>query len=80
MQHAEAHSQHFLGLEQVTDVGSGIACAGRAGAALFYGALVKLILGVEEIYFSMVGVKMSVAAVSCGVDTVEEVYAPFHAL
>ena len=78
MEYAETHSQHFFGFEQVTYIGSGVSSAGRAVTAFFYRALVQFELGVKKIDLSMVGIQMSMASVSGRVNTVKEVYAPFH--
>lgn len=78
MEYAETHPQHFFGFEQVAYIGSGVSSAGRAVTAFFYRALVQFELSVKKIDLSMVGIQMSMASVSGRVNTVKEVYAPFH--
>ena len=48
----------------MADVGAGVSAAGRAVTAFFYGAVVQFVFGVEQVDFAVVGVEVSVAAVS----------------
>ena len=74
MQHTKPHSKHFLCLEQMADIGSGISAAGRTITALFNGPLIQFIFGIEKIDFPVIGVEMAVASVSAGVYTVKKVH------
>ena len=79
MKHREPHAQHLFCLQKMPDISPGIPAAGRTFTALFYGTEIPLILLVEQIQLSLMGIDVSVAAVPGGIDTVKEVDAPFHA-
>lgn len=67
VKHAQTHTQHLFRLKKVADICPGITPAGRAAASLFYGAVIQLILGVEQIDLPAIGIQMAVPPVSGGI-------------
>ena len=91
MEYTEAHTEHFLCLQEMTDVGAGIAaasCAVRthhAGAdrtltALLDRTVIHLILKIKEVHLTLVGIDMTMAAVSRRVNAVKEIDTAVNAL
>ena len=71
----QAHTQGLLGLDEVADVGAGVALAGGAVAGQADGAGILHVLLVEEVDLTLPGEEVAVAGVAGGHDAVEEVHA-----
>ena len=64
----------------MADIGSAVAAAGRAPAALLDRAHIFLVLLVEQVDLALIRVYMTVAAVAGRINTVKEVNAALHSL
>ena len=64
----------------MTDIGSAVGTAGRTLAAFFNRAVIQLIFLIKQIQFAVVGIYMSMAAISGWVNTVKKVYSPVYCL
>ena len=73
MHDAQAHGEHFAGLEQMSDISSRMSAASRAGALGIDRAQVALILCVVEIDYAAHGEKMSVAGIAAGHNAIEKI-------
>ena len=62
----------------MADIGPAVAAAGRTLAALLDGPVIQLVLRVEQIDLTQVGVEMSMASVAAGIYAVEEVDTPVN--
>ena len=61
-------------------IASAVRAAGRTLAAFFNRTVIQLIFLVKQIQLAMVGIYMSMAAISGWVDTVKKVYSPVYCL
>ena len=73
MQDAKSHTEHFICLEQVSDVRSAIVLACRASAALLYRSVVCLKSRILEIHLAMLRVHMGVSSISGWIYAIEEI-------
>ena len=70
------HGEHLFRLEQVVQIGTGIAPADRAVTLRVDGAVVAGVLGVFQVDAPLPGKQLRVPRVARGHDAVEEVHAP----
>ena len=80
MQNAETHTQHLVHLQQMTDVGAGIAAAGRAVTGFGNGAGIGLELFVQNGQLALPGKEVAVTCITAGHDAVEEIHPAAHGL
>ena len=78
MQNTKPHTKHFLCFQQMSDICPGISSAGRAAASFLDGAAIQFILRIKQIDLTLIGIQMTVPAVPCRVNAVEEVHSPLH--
>ena len=80
MHHAQPQGQNLLRLEQVVQIGAGIAAADRAVTGGVDGTLVALVFGVLEVDRAVPGKQPRVAGVAGRHHAVEEIHAARHGL
>ena len=78
MHHAQPHGQHFLSLEQVTQISPGVPAAHWAVTLGVNRERIRLILGIFQIDGTVPGKESGMPGISGGHDTVEEIHTPGH--
>ena len=77
--HAQAHAQHLICLQEMADVCTGEIPAGRTAAVLLDRPQIFLILRIEQVQMAAVRIDMAVTPVSRRIHAVEEIHAALHA-
>ena len=80
MCHHATKSQHFLCLQQMTDIGTAIPAAYRTSTILIQRPVISLILCIKEIQFSMVGISMTMSSIAGRIYTIKEIHTSFYRL
>ena len=71
MGNGQAHSQHFIRLEQMTNIAAGKIAAGWTVTFRIDGALIQLVFFIVNIPSPLPGEEIAMAGISAGHDTVE---------
>ena len=80
MHDAQTLTQHFLGLEKVADIGTGIATADGTFTRGIDGQGIALVAVIVEIDDARMGHEMAVTGVAAGHDAIEKIHAAPHGL
>ena len=76
MHNSQTHGQHLLGLEQMVNIGAGIAAADGTVTFRVDGSFIPLVFGIFHVSGAGPGEQLGMACVSGRHDAVEEVHAP----
>ena len=78
MQHTKTHAQHLLRFQQMTDISPAVMLTCRTLTAFLDRPGIQFVFGIEQIQLPLIGIDMSVASVSAGIDTIKEINSPLH--